>query len=38
MKLTDTRLRSLKGRAKRYSEADGGGLFVEVLPTGRRIW
>lgn len=38
VKLTDSKLRSLKPGAKPYSIADGGGLFVEVLPTGKRVW
>lgn len=38
MALTDTKLRSLKpgSRAKQY--ADGGGLFIEVMPGGARVW
>lgn len=34
VKLNDTKLRSLRPRDKAYQVADGGGLFVEVLPSG----
>lgn len=37
-KLTDTKLRSLKPQAKAYQRADGGGLFLEVLPGGAKVW
>lgn len=36
--LSDTKLRSLRGKSAPYSIADGGGLFVEVLPSGKRVW
>jgi len=35
-KLTDPLLRSLKPRKKSYQVADGGGLYIEVLPTGAK--
>lgn len=38
MTLTDTKLRNLKPREKPYSESDGGGLYIEVLPTGKKRW
>ena len=38
MALTDTKLRSLRPRQKPYQVADGAGLFVEVMPTGKRVW
>jgi integrase len=38
MALTDIKLRNLKPREKAYQEADGGGLFVEVMPGGARSW
>ena len=38
MALTDTKLRSLKPRAKPYQVADGGGLFIEVMPGGSLVW
>lgn len=38
MALTDTRLRNLKSGEKAYQEADGGGLFVEVMPGGAKVW
>lgn len=38
MALSDTKLRSLKPADKAYQEADEGGLFVEVLPGGAKVW
>lgn len=38
MALTDTKLRNLKPREKAYQEADEGGLFVEVMPGGAKVW
>ncbi|MDF9392879.1 DUF4102 domain-containing protein [Methylococcus capsulatus] len=38
MALTDTRLRNFKPGEKPYCESDGGGLYIEVLPTGKRRW
>lgn len=39
-KLSDTKIRDKanKPRDKAFPLADGGGLFLEVLPTGSRIW
>jgi integrase len=38
MPLTNTALRTLKGRDKPYKISDGGGLFVLVNPDGKRFW
>ncbi len=38
MGLTDTKLRALKPREKPYSRSDGGGLLIEVMPGGKRVW
>lgn len=38
MALSDTKLRTLKPREKAFSEADGGGLSIEVLPSGKKRW
>ncbi len=38
MTISEVKLRSLKPKAKAYQESDGSGLFVEVLPSGTRIW
>lgn len=38
MALTDARLRTLKPKDRTFSESDGGGLFIEVMPTGRKSW
>lgn len=38
MALTDTKLRNLKPGEKAYQEADEGGLFVEVMPGGAKVW
>ncbi len=36
--LTDTKLKTLRPRAKLYRVADAHGLCVEVHPTGARYW
>ncbi len=38
MKLTDTACRTAKPKEKSYKLFDGGGLYLEVMPTGSRIW
>ncbi|RQT12115.1 tyrosine-type recombinase/integrase [Burkholderia contaminans] len=36
--LTDTRIKALQPKAARYPVADGGGLLLEVMPSGSKIW
>lgn len=36
--LTNTKIRSAKAEAKAYRLADTGGLFVHVMPSGKKIW
>lgn len=38
MALTDTRLRTLKPADRVISESDGGGLYIEIMPTGKKRW
>lgn len=38
MPLTDLKIRSLKPAAKPYKAADGGGLYIQVTPTGSKLW
>jgi integrase len=38
MALTDTKLKRLSPTDGLYQVADGGGLYVEVHPTGKRVW
>lgn len=38
MKLTDTRCRNIKPNVKHQKLFDGGGLYLEVTPTGSKIW
>ena len=38
MALTDTKLQRLQPRERPYQSADGGGLYVEVQPTGKKVW
>ena len=38
MGISDTRLRALKPKPIPYEVADGHGLFVEVLPSGAKVW
>jgi len=36
--LTDMQVRNAKPTDKTYRLFDGGGLYIEVAPTGSRIW
>ncbi|NVD74540.1 tyrosine-type recombinase/integrase [Duganella sp. BJB1802] len=36
--LNDKRIKAMKPRAKRYLVADGGGLALEVMTSGAKIW
>lgn len=36
--LSDSQVKSLKAKEKRYSLADGEGLSVDVLPSGKKTW
>lgn len=36
--LTTTKVAAAKPKEKPYPLADGGGLFLEVLPTGAKVW
>lgn len=38
MAISEVKLRNLKPRDKAYQESDDGGLFVEVLTSGSKIW
>lgn len=38
MKLTNTACNSAKPKEKPYKLADGGGMFLEVTPTGSKLW
>ncbi|MGQ0501577.1 MAG: phage integrase central domain-containing protein [Panacagrimonas sp.] len=38
MPLTDTAIRTKKPGAKPSKYADGGGLYLEVRPTGTKLW
>lgn len=38
MKLSDTSIRKTKPREKAYKLFDGGGLYLEVAPTGGKLW
>ena len=38
MALYDTRIRNARSKARPYRLADGGGLHLEVRPTGARLW
>jgi integrase len=38
MKLTDAAVRKAKTEAKPYKLADGGGLYLEVMPNGSKYW
>lgn len=36
--LTDSALKAAKPREKPYKLADGEGLYLEVMPTGSKLW
>ena len=38
MMLTDTAVRNAKPKEKMYRLFDGGGLYLEVLPSGGKYW
>lgn len=38
MPLTDARIRTTKPGGKPLKLADGGGLFLEVRPSGKKLW
>jgi integrase len=38
MPLTDLQVRNAKPRDKAYKLADGGGMYLEVMPTGSKFW
>ena len=38
MKLTDTACKNAKPADKSYKRFDGGGLYLEVMPNGNKLW
>lgn len=38
MPLTDTYIRSLKAADKEQKHFDGGGLYLSIPKTGRKLW
>ena len=38
MSLTDVLIRSLKPESRAYKRADASGLYLEVRPTGAKLW
>ena len=36
--LSPTRINNAKAKAKNYKLSDGGGLFIEISPTGLKDW
>lgn len=38
MKLNDTKCRNAKPDSKAYKIFDGGGLYLEVMPNGSKLW
>ncbi len=38
MRLSDAKVKGLKAKAAAYKVSDGQGLFVQVAPSGKRLW
>jgi len=38
MKLSDIQCRNAKPKEKAYKLSDGGGMYLEVMPTGSKYW
>ncbi len=38
MKLSEVVVRKAKPEAKPYKKADGGGMYLEVMPNGSKYW
>ena len=38
MALTDTACKQAKARDKSYKSSDSGGLYLEIMPNGRKYW
>ena len=38
MPLTDTEIRNAKPKGKPYILSDGGGLYVQITPSGGKLW
>lgn len=38
MNLTDTACKNAKPAEKPYKRFDGGGLYLEVMPNGSKLW
>lgn len=36
--MSDITIKSAKTKDKPYKLADGGGLYLEVMPTGSKLW
>lgn len=38
MKLTDVKCKTAKLQARSYKMFDGGGLYLEAMPNGGKLW
>ncbi|MBL8526923.1 MAG: DUF4102 domain-containing protein, partial [Burkholderiales bacterium] len=38
MPLSDTRIRNAKAKSAPYKLTDGKGLYLEIRPTGAKLW
>ena len=38
MKLTDMACKAAKAKEKAYKRFDGGGLYLEIMPNGNKLW
>jgi len=38
MPLSDTAIRAAKAKEKLYKLSDSGGLYLQVVPSGSKLW
>jgi len=38
MPLTDIQIRNFKPKEKSYKKSDSAGLYIEIMPTGKKLW
>jgi integrase len=38
MRLSDIKIKNAKPKEKSYKAFDGGGLYIEIMPTNKKLW